>query len=657
MHRRLLLAAGLTCGFLMLAFLPARQLRTEGPESPGAAPKLDIRDYGLGDVLEGDGPPLERFFPGGRPPAPIGLAVDQIPAPVGLAVDFRHYPTPEEINTFLDELEARYPELIETYQIGESWQGRPIMAVRVTNEAAPGAVADRPAMYTDGQHHARELISSQIPLYTLWWLVSSHGHDRLATHLVDTRVLYLVPSVNVDGNALALADDQAIRKTSNPTGCDDDGDGVFDEDHPIGYGYGSDSWTRYEFDQAWADEHPENPFVGNFRAHLVGSPVYLGRFGGLYGGPRELIPEADADGDGKLNEDPVGGVDPNRNYGHHWDEGTTNCQSPSFRGPEVWSEPEVRAVRDFTAEIEHLATGLSYHSGVDLILHPWGWSTSAMLPDASFFELLGRKGSQLTEVNGFAGSPHTWTARGLYAATGSTMDYLYATRGAYVWSPETYGGDGTTFIRRLGSTGVFTVGQSTGAGFNPPPAEILASTDRWNRFAIYLLAATPNVELNALEVQGDELVIVVANDGLLPAEVSATLDGVDGQPVGGEGSEQLVMARRAAWSFPLAALRPTGNHLRVRVRQPVGTVPHEIERGEWVFSLTEDRQVRLDAGQTRPFVELGAFFPGGWWAPDGFDEPGRYHIPSTAPIDAVAPVYRWDLFLPSLRREADGSPD
>lgn len=650
--RRIILFAGCTTLYLILLTGPLRQARTEGPDWSAGAPKLDIRDFGLGEVLEGDGPPLERFFPGSLPPAPTGLAVDQIPAPTGLALDFKHYAAPEEINLFLAQLEERYPQLVETYEIGRSWQGRPIMAMRVANEEAPGAIEDRPAVYIDGQHHARELISNQVPLYTLWWLVSFYGQDPFITHLVDTRVVYFVPSVNVDGNQIALVNDQEIRKTGNPSACDDDNDGAFDEDYPVGYGYGSDTWTRYEFDQAWADENPENPFVGNFRAHLIGSPEYIGRHGGLFGGPRELIPEADADGDGKVNEDPVGGVDPNRNYDMHWDEGNNVCQTASFRGPEVWSEPEVRAVHDFTAEIAHLATGLSYHSGIDLILHPWGWSATAMLPDMELFELLSRKGSQLTEVNGFTGSPHTWTARGLYAATGSTMDFLYATRGAYIWSPETYGGDGTTFIRRLASTGVFTVGQSTGAGFNPPPSEILASTDRWNRFALYVLAATPNVELSAITVQGDALLVVLGNDGILPAKITVTLDGANGMPIGGPDTEQTLVARRGAWSFALADVKRAGNHLRVKVSQPVGTVPHEIERGEWVFTIDGDQRVRLESGQTRPFVDLGKHLPGGWWAPEAFDEPGRYHVPSNAPIDAVPPSYRWDIFLPSLRHEA-----
>jgi len=634
--RRFSLVATVTAGlFVAVLVLPRHVARTQAPgDAPEPRRQLDARDFPLGELLEGDAP-LDQVDLSTLPEGvDRSLVTTQgIPAPEGMAVDFRHYPTPEEINTFLGELEATYPDLVESIVIGTSWQGRPIRALRVTHETTPEEVAGRPVVYIDAQNHARELISNQVALYTAWWLVHFYGRDPYATHLVDTRVLYVVPSVNPDGNAIALADYQSIRKTANPRSSDDDGDRRFDEDPSVGYGYGTDDVTRYAFDVEWADRYPENPFQQGHRGHLIGEPEYMGRFTGALGGERRPVPRLDMDGDGSQDEDEVGGVDSNRNYASHWADGSNNDpRSETYRGPTVWSEPEARAVRDLLDTLPHLATGLSYHSGVDLILHPWGWSPTADLPDADLFELLSRKGSQLTEVNGFAGSPHTWTARGLYSATGSTLDYLYETRGAYAWSPEVYGGSSRYRIERVGATGAFSVGESLGMLFNPIPEQILASTDRWHRFALYVLAATPNVELNDLAVEGDRLVVTVGNEGILPAEVTVLLNRTN--IVLGP----TLRAESARVTFDRSLLTPTGNRLSVQVRMPIGTAPHEVERAEWTFDVGADGAPTLTRGTLTPFVDLGARFADGWWAPDAWDVPGRYHLPGDQPIAVTPPA-------------------
>jgi hypothetical protein len=628
---------------VLLAYLarPGRAAHTQAPGRAVPAPGLDARAFSLGDLLEGDAPLAQvdlNTMPGRSYPVQVG----DVPLPSGYSVDFRHYPTSTETDQFLDELERDYPDLVETYTLGKTWQGRPIRAIRVSNERAPGELRYRPAMYIDGQHHARELISNAVALYTAWYLVHQHGQDPFVTHLVDTRAVYVVPSVNPDGNDIVLRDYQDMRKTANPTCCDDDfnaqgtpaPDGRVDEDYSVGYGYGTHDLFLYHFTQAWADQHPDNPFVEDWQQHEEKPRDGLGRWTGALGGPIVPVPQRDMDGDGQQNEDEIGGVDANRNYDTHWQSGDPASWSEIYHGPSAWSEPETRAVRDFAGQITALAMGLSYHSGTDLILHPWGWSRSARLPDAERFELMGRKGSQLTEVNGFQGSPHTWTARGLYGASGSTMDWLYEERGVYAYSPEVYGGDYRTYLARVGSTGAFTVGTATGFGFNPRPQEIPASVDRWNRFALYLLASTPNVELSDVAVDGPDLVVTLTNDGTVPVEVTLTAEAADGGTV--NGPPQVLALGAGQWRFPLASLKQSGNALSARARLVVGTQPHLVEVAGWVVSVAAG-QVALDAGQRMPFFDLGARF-GGWWAPDAFDEPGRYHLPRNQPIPVTPPA-------------------
>jgi carboxypeptidase T len=68
------------------------------------------------------------------------------------------------------------------------------------------------------------------------------------------------------------------------------------------------------------------------------------------------------------------GVDLNRNYSVHWNEGLTGCKpgSDMFRGPRAFSEAESCALRDLV-----YLTGpdivLSYHSFGEKVLYPWAF--------------------------------------------------------------------------------------------------------------------------------------------------------------------------------------------------------------------------------------------------------------------------------------------
>ena len=667
--RILSLAAGLL--LLTAVAWPLWSVRSQEAPLGTAFELLTLEDASIGEFMEGDAP-IERLAPFQLPPAQEAVVQEEIPAPEGLAIDFRSYTSPEQIEAFLRELEAEYPDLVELYTIGTSRQGRDILALRVANENVPGSPIDeRPAMYTDSQHHARELISKETSLYTLWWLVAHHGQDPLATYLVDTRASFFVPSVNVDGNHIVLHDNQDLRRNANPECCDDDNDGAFDEDPPVGYGYGSYRLARYTFTREWMDEHPEDPFVQGWWRNLQGQPENLGYFRGDPGGQQEPIPVVDADGDGQAWEDPVGGVDTNRNYDWFWEEGDTNIRSGNYHGPTVFSEPQTRAVRKFVTERPHIATGLSYHSGVDVILFPWGYSREAELPDVELFERLGRKGSQLTEVFDITGSPHVWTARGLYPATGSTMDWLYGRHGIYAMSPEVYGGSGTLFTERTGEL-TFTIASSVGASFNPPPEDILTWTERFRRFAVFLLATTPNMELNEIDREGDELVVTMGNDGWLPVDVELRLAKAEGGVVATHVVTDL-QHTTFEWRPEVTPDEPIADYvIQMTATLRSGMVPHVVETGDWVIQVLDSQErPHVAYGKVTPWRDLGPEFDGWYAGPEWgvpkytcfqgcsnivlpedllFTPPPPTATPTLAPTPTPGPP---GIYLPQLRREAD----
>ncbi|MFQ5341948.1 MAG: M14 family zinc carboxypeptidase [Anaerolineae bacterium] len=562
---------------------------------------------------------------------PLSLRPVDVPLPdPSFAVDFAHYPTSAEVVVFLNQLEAAYPDLVEVTTAGQSWQGRPILAVRIGNEAT-GDPNRRSALYLDAQHHAREAVSAQVVLYFVWYLASRYGRDPLVTRLLDTRTVYVIPSVNPDGNDIFLSSDQRQRKTANPTASDDDADGQFDEDGREGAGYGSFDVYHFEFDPEWIAAHPDDPFADGWSGHVI-----TRTFVGIFDGEGSQVPQTDDDADGQAGEDPPGGVDPNRNYDSHWESGNNDPRTEIYHGPAPFSEPESRAVRNLVDSHANIVMASSFHSGADLLLHPWGWSADADLPDRFWYEMLSRKGSQLTEVNGFRGTAHTWTARGLYAGSGSTMDWLYE-QGILAWTPEVYGASSLAFTQRITTTNRYTVGLSVGEGFNPPPAEIPLTADRWLRWNLYLLAATPNVGLSGVEVGAGTLTMTVANDGLLPLAVEISLQA--GQAVYTTTVASLSSAEQV-WSapFPSNPLTQTAS-ITLTARSPIGTAA-STPQVEVVKLEIAGEAVQVIEGRLEPFAALAEEF-GGWWAGRQWDAPDVYHL---------GPALLRDLFLPFVGR-------
>jgi len=564
---------------------------------------------GLDDLYPREhGPYLSRSL------ASIQTSAISLPGP-SFAVDFQHYPTSEEIVIFLSQLQSAYPRLVEVITAGQSWQGRPIVAVQVANRAA-GDPDSRPALYVDAQHHAREAISSQVALYFVWHLVTHYGVDPLVTHLLDTRMVYAIPCVNPDGNDIFLGSDQRQRRTANPAASDDDGDGLYDEDGRENGGFGTYEVYHYTFDAAWVEQHPDEPLAQGWQAHLLDRA-----FVGLFDGEGGELPQVDDDADGRTGEDPPGGVDANRNYDSHWELGNASRSSELYRGPAAFSEPETKVVRDYVLGRPNIVTALSLHSGSDLLLHPWGWSTEAELPDRFWYELLSRKGSQLTEVNGFRGAAHAGTAVGLYTASGTAMDWLYE-GGIWTWTPEVYAASSLAFAQRIAATNTFTVGVSLGEAYNPLPDQIALIAERWLPWSLYLLAAAPNAEVTSVSVAGNQLQVTIANDGLLPLQAEATVQTSERTYT---ATVDYLSASGYSWSVPLPAAVPAGATAITLTAQSLvqgAPGPAQVEALELEILGQTVTTVR---GRPRPFVDLSSSF-GGWFAPDGWDVIGQYHL-------------------------------
>ncbi|XP_078594538.1 uncharacterized protein LOC144872352 [Branchiostoma floridae x Branchiostoma japonicum] len=130
--------------------------------------------------------------------------------------DFDQYNSYEEINTQLQDFTDKYSSLTTLIKIGVSHESRDIYAIRVG-----GSGTNKPAIFLEGQIHAREWIVSATLLYNIKFLLEGYGTEDRITKLMDEVDFYFLPVTNVDGYVYTRTTNRMWRKTrSGPIdGC------------------------------------------------------------------------------------------------------------------------------------------------------------------------------------------------------------------------------------------------------------------------------------------------------------------------------------------------------------------------------------------------------------------------------------------------------
>jgi carboxypeptidase T len=140
----------------------------------------------------------------------------------------------------------------------------------------------------------------------------------------------------------------------------------------------------------------------------------------------------------RLNPDGSFGVDLNRNYGYSWgydDQGSSpEPTSEVYRGPSAFSEPETRAVRDLFIQ-RHFQALISYHSYSQVILYPWGFTTTPTDKDALFESLASSMANQMQAVNGRIYG-YGRSGDSFYLTNGDTTDWAFGITGIPAFTIE-----------------------------------------------------------------------------------------------------------------------------------------------------------------------------------------------------------------------------
>lgn len=359
-----------------------------------------------------------------------------------LTIDWNHYHNYTEIVDILLSLNATYPNIVDVFSIGKSWQNRTIYCVRLTSE---NATYSKPKVMFVGYHHARERISAELPLYFVVYAAQNYGANTTVTRMLDLSEIYVVVALNVDGfDAVDVNEWQ--RKNVRP--FDEDNDGLFDEDPP--------------------DDEDGDGYIEDL-AQWNGTDWIFIRLEGI-----------DDDCDGALNEDWIGGVDINRNYGYEWnatcESGSLDPHAEDYRGPAPFSEPETQAIRNLALQHD-FKYAISFHSGDECIVYPWGY-TIAPPDDEKIFIEMAEELSRLVEC--MYEQSGAW-----YTISGAWGDWMYGNRSTLALTCEIYT-NGSAWQYEPGSTEDFSWEKGVFQFFNPDPNNIESTLQRWMPVFFYI---------------------------------------------------------------------------------------------------------------------------------------------------------------------------
>jgi hypothetical protein len=274
----------------------------------------------------------------------------------------------------------------------------------------------------DGATHANEIQGTEVCLYLINYSLKNYGKLSRLTELLDRATIYVVPMVNVSSRRkwftqpatphyprtlIAKIDDDRDGKIDEDSYDDLDGDGeitTMRKKVPLGQG-------RYKLD-------PKDPrLLIPVQNDELGDYLLLGLEG------------IDNDGDGQVNEDPPGYVDPNRTFGYGFQPRYVQAGASDY----PLQYPETRAVAEFGLKHPNIMAVQSFHNSGGFILRGPGARTERPYPpsDGRAYDLIGKEGEKMLPFYKYG-----VIFSMLYTAYGGTTDHFYGRYGAFAFTNE-----------------------------------------------------------------------------------------------------------------------------------------------------------------------------------------------------------------------------
>ena len=266
-------------------------------------------------------------------------------------VSWKRYYSYEEWTGMMHDIQDQYSHLADIESIGKSRMGRDQFLITITAKST-GTHDTKPAMWVDGAVHGNEINGIMCSLYLMWYLLTRYDYDPFIYDLVNSTTFYILPGLNVDANASFASFPNNPNNPREPYRPEDnDGDGLYDEDQTEDVDGDGQMSVMYK-------EDPKGPFKlsedGRQFIQVSSPDEKVQRF------IRIGSEGFDNDGDGRINEDDLGGPDPNRNYAYGW-----NLQAG---WPYTMSEPETRNAYEFQRTHPNIFASFHYHNTGRLIM-------------------------------------------------------------------------------------------------------------------------------------------------------------------------------------------------------------------------------------------------------------------------------------------------
>jgi hypothetical protein len=318
-----------------------------------------------------------------------------------------------------------FPDVVALSSLGRSCEGRELWLLTV----GPAPERARPAVWVDGNMHASELCGSSVALAIAEDAIGLHvAPDRLGhglpEHVLQTLrevLFYVLPRMSPDGAECVLTTGRYVRSVPRDLrpnrnharwqADDVDGDGLalvmrkrdrggeFVESRDLP---GLMLERRLEDEGPFFKIYPEGTIV-NFDGHQIPTPEFLSD-----------------------NQ-----TDLNRNFPYQWAPEFSQAGAGSY----PLSEPESRAVVEFTSRRPHLFAWLNLHTFGGVFIRPLGDAADSKLDssDRALFRQIAAWGEELTGYPMVSGYEQ-FTYEPDKPLHGDLTDYAYHQRGciAYV---------------------------------------------------------------------------------------------------------------------------------------------------------------------------------------------------------------------------------
>jgi hypothetical protein len=118
--------------------------------------------------------------------------IDALPPDMGL------YHTYQEMLDELKQREAAYPNICKLYDVGDTWENRDMWVLKISDN--PTQNEAEPKLFVVGDHHAREIMTVEIPLHYIKVLLTKYSTDPDIKFYVDNYEIYIMPMANPDGH-------------------------------------------------------------------------------------------------------------------------------------------------------------------------------------------------------------------------------------------------------------------------------------------------------------------------------------------------------------------------------------------------------------------------------------------------------------------------